>query len=295
MTLKVALLGASGQLGTDVGHAIRAKNWHLIPLSRENIDLELPGSWWTWNSVPTFDVFINTAAFHKVESVESAPFRAFKVNAWAVRDLAEHCAKVDARFVHISTDYVFGDIYSNYISSAYSFPFDELDSPAPLNVYGASKLTGEGLALTTNERTTVVRVASLFGKAGSSGKGSNFVETMLRLAREGKPIKVVSDQVMSPTYTVDAANAIVRLIEVGADGLFHAAGTGATSWHGFAEAILRGTDADLSLCLTSDQPPSPVKRPAYSALDSTRLSRVTDYEMPTWEDGLARYLYARKD
>ena len=202
--------------------------------------------------------------------------------------MAEACAARGARMIQVSTDYVFGG------DAARSTPLTEADPPAPVNVYGASKLLGETLAGLAGGDVTVFRVASTFGVRGASGKGGNFVETMIRMGRERGRLTVVADQVMSPTSTAWAAQAILDFLAAGgAAGVYHAVNGGAVSWFDFARAIVAkaGVPAEVLPCKAADWP-AKAKRPAWSALDNARLAGVIG-PIPGWEAALDGYLAAK--
>jgi dTDP-4-dehydrorhamnose reductase len=284
MAMKVVVLGPNGQLGTDV--IAKAGPFECIPLARDRLDAE------QLDRIPevlrgiSFDALVNCTGYHKTDDVEQHAERAYTVNAHAVRRLAEVCATVGARFVHVSTDYVFaGDVARPYV---------EEDRPGPLNVYGASKLMGEVLARTTHEDTLVLRVASLFGVAGSRGKGGNFVETMLRIGREKGELRVVNDVTMSPTSTSDVAGAALALLERAAPpGVYHVVNSGQATWHEFAHHIIERAGVQASVApVSSDEFPTVARRPAYSVLDNRKAADVIG-AMPSWQDALDRYLRAK--
>jgi dTDP-4-dehydrorhamnose reductase len=235
-----------------------------------------------------FDILVNCTGYHKTDEVEDNAALGLAVNSHAVEAMARACRARGARFVHVSTDYVFGG------DRARSRPLAEDDPRRPVNVYGATKALGETLARHAHDDTVILRVASLFGVAGASGKGGNFVETIIRLARTGTPLRVVDDQVMSPTATADVAAAMLRLLTGGAaPGIHHVVNGGATSWHGFAREILAmaGLEAELAACRSEDFA-ARAARPRYSVLDNGLASR-TFMAMPDWRDALARYLVAK--
>lgn len=283
----VVVLGANGQLGSDIVRVITEyrPDWTVVPLTRADVDLDTPNSIEHLSDlVLRFDWLVNCTAFHKVEDCEKDPGKAIRMNALIPRDLAIMCNRRKARFLQISTDYVFG----------HSGPWRETDHPHPLNVYGASKLHGENMIyMVDSVNSLIVRVASLFGIAGSSGKGGNFVETMLRKAETGERIEVVNDICMSPTATLDAAEAIQYLISTDAHGVVHVVNSGAATWYGFAKAILAENFHHVDL-----HPVIPVRldtdviRPFNSALSNRRLKSL-GFDMPSWQDGLARYLADR--
>jgi len=167
----------------------------------------------------------------------------------------------------------------------------EADKPAPVNVYGVSKLAGEQLTLTAQPRALIVRVASLFGVAGARGKGGNFIETILKKARDGGPLQVVSDQFMTPTYTMDAADAILRLVKLNAGGVVHASNSGACSWYEFASKAVELTRLKVPVQpVSASTYPSKARRPANSALNNSHLAELLGRAQRSWDDGLQAYL-----
>ncbi|WP_339950773.1 dTDP-4-dehydrorhamnose reductase [uncultured Albimonas sp.] len=291
--MKVLLLGPNGQLGHDLtaAHAAApdrvAGGIELIPFGRDKLDVSAPAGIAETLSGVEFDALVNCTSYHKTDEVEDAGSRAMAVNAHAPQQLARICAERGARFVHISTDYVFGG------DTARATPLPEDAPTAPVNVYGASKALGETLASLAGE-PTILRVASLYGVAGASGKGGNFVETMIRFGRERGALKVVDDQRMSPTATADIAVVILRMLREGAaPGLWHVAGGGEASWFEFASEIIRqaGIEADMTPCASSEFPTRAL-RPGYSVLDASKLASAFA-PMPDWRESLGRYLKAK--
>ena len=287
--MRILLLGPNGQLGTDIraANAALPNPLDLVPLGRDQLELsDLDGAMVALSAFD-FDAIINATGYHKTDEVESNAQQAFTINAHLVKRLAELCLAKRARLFHISTDYVFG-------GQAKRQPLLEDDARAPLNVYGASKSVGEDLALISGADVTVLRVASLFGVAGASGKGGNFVETMIKLGRERGALRVVDDQMMSPTSTADAAASLLRLVAAAAPGgVYHLVNTGEVSWCGFAKRIIEmmGISATVEPVPTSAMP-TPAKRPPYSALSNAKLGNVIG-AMRGWEDALRDYLAAK--
>ena len=234
------------------------------------------------------DVVVNCAAYNFVDKAEAEPDAAFAVNAWAVRDLARACREVGSRLVQFSTDYVFG------LDAGRSSPVSESDAPGPVSVYGMSKLCGEYAVLAESPDFLVIRTCGLYGVWGSGGKGGNFVETMLRVAGQGKPLRVVADQRCTPSYTADIADATVALIDRGATGLLHLTNAGDCSWHDLAAEIFSraGVEADLTP-ITSEEFAAPAKRPHYSVLSMARLRELGVPEPRSWKDALGAYLAER--
>jgi dTDP-4-dehydrorhamnose reductase len=278
--LKHVVLGAAGQLGRDLCPRLSGE---VIGLTRDQADLTRPDGLRKVLGDLRPDVVINCAAYNLVDRAESEPDEAFAVNAWGVRALAQICRDLDCRLVHFSTNYVFGLEHSRRT------PYCETDAPGPLSVYGLSKLAGEYLVRAVCPRHTVIRAGGLFGVWGSGGKGGNFVELMLRAAEQGKPLRVVDDQVCTPSYTVDVAQATALLVSDACEGVYHLTNSGWCSWHEFAEAILEmaGVKADLT-ATSSREYGAAAARPEYSVLASC-LGPLRD-----WRDGLAAYLSERK-
>jgi dTDP-4-dehydrorhamnose reductase len=222
-----------------------------------------------------------------VDGCEDEPERAFAVNAMAVRDLAIAAKGSGAVLVHFSTDYVFDGRQRR--------PYRETDPPGPLSVYAASKLAGEYFVRATLERYFLIRTCGLYGIAGSRDKGGNFVETMLRLAREGRDIRVVGDQVLTPTSARELARKVRQLVETGQYGLYHITNNGECSWYQFAQAIfeLAGLNPRL-LETTSAAYGARANRPAYSVLDNANLYRLGLDDLRPWHEALKEYLEVRR-
>ena len=283
--MKILLIGSNGQLGTDLQPRLREQGDTVVALDHNCFEISDPAQIEAALDQHLPDAVINTSAFHKVEQCEVEALRAFEVNAVAPRNLAVACRKRGAVLVHFSTDYVF--------SGSANRPYQETDATDPLSVYGTSKLAGEKLVAAYGEKYILVRTCGLYGVAGSSGKGGNFVETMLKKAAGGETIRVVDDQVLTPTFTGDLAAAVARLIHTSAHGLYHISAEGQCSWYEFARKIfeLSGLKVDLRPVKTAEFA-SPVRRPAFSVLSKNKLNAV-GITMPGWEEGLRRYLLAR--
>jgi dTDP-4-dehydrorhamnose reductase len=281
----VAVLGANGQLGSDIVRGAREfRDIKTLALTRRDLDVcDLP-SIVEVLAGKQFDVLVNCTSYHKTDEVEGRATEAFRVNAHAVAALAKACRARGARFVQVSTDYVF--------DGGNKRPYTETDFASAVNVYGASKLLGEKLALREHpEGTLIARVASLFGVAGSSGKGGNFVETILRKAKETGEVRVVHDISMSPTSTADAAKVILTLVgNKAAAGIYHVVNSGAATWFEFARQIVEEAGVQArAVPTTSAEYPTAAIRPAYTALDNRKAAEVAG-EIPAWRDALRRYL-----
>jgi dTDP-4-dehydrorhamnose reductase len=284
---RYVLIGATGQLGYDLARTFDLSGTLLTPRRSEFDILDAHRTGDTLRALRPTHV-INTAAWNKVDAAEEEPQRAFALNAEAVGRLAAACESLGATLVHFSTDYVF--------DGARRAPYTEDDAPNPISAYGESKLEGERLARQRCERALVIRVCGLFGVARSAGKGgTNFVETMLRLAREGRPLRVVADQVLGPSYTLDVARAVWRVIASGHTGLCHVTSAGETSWHDFAREIFRAEALTPALSpVTSEEFGARARRPPYSVLAHRTLAALGIPEPRGWQAGLAAYLTERR-
>jgi dTDP-4-dehydrorhamnose reductase len=288
--MRILLLGANGQLGSDFLRRMASEDQvQTHALKREDLDVAETDRIAAKLLNSDFDVLLNTTGYHNTDEVESNAQIATEINAHAPLRLAEICAAKGARLVHISTDYVFG-------GQTDRSPLEEGAAPAPLNVYGATKLLGEALTLSSTADVVVARVSSLFGIAGASGKGGNFVETMLRLAKEKGRLSVVNDQIMVPTATTDASEALWRLIRARAPaGIYHIVNSGQASWFEFAREITdRAGMAQVPVePVSTSQMPTRARRPPYSVLANHKLTRTIGWAMPDWRDALDRYLVAK--
>jgi dTDP-4-dehydrorhamnose reductase len=286
--MKIALIGANGQLGSDLVKVLRPAH-DLVPLAHADVEVTHPESVEAMMQAHHPALVMNMAAFHKVDVCEEQVEQTFAVNTLGARNLALACGAHGAALLHMSTDYVFGG------DKARRAPYAETDRPAPINAYGISKLAGEYFIRYLLDRCFIVRVTGLYGVAGSSGKGGNFVELMLRLVKEGKPIRVVDDQRLTPTYTVDVACQIVVLIETQHYGLYHATSQGDCTWYEFAAEIFRqsGLSPNLSKAKTGDFGEK-ATRPAYSVLENEALQAIGLDRMRPWQEALAAYLEERQ-
>lgn len=282
--MKILLIGASGQLGADLAKALA--DHHLLVPPRRSLDLVRFDEVRRILQSERPQVVINTAAFHRVDDCESQVATAFQVNGEAVRNLAVAARDVEAVLVHYSTDYVF--------DGGAGRPYREDDLARPLNVYGASKLAGEHLLESVWEKHVLIRTCGLYGRAGSRGKGGNFVETMIRKAAGNEPIRVVDDQRLTPTSTRELARATAALIETSHYGLFHVTSKGNCTWYEFAGEIFRllGLEPDLAPT-TSDAFAAAARRPAYSVLANHHLDDLGMDDLKHWRDALREYLSDR--
>jgi len=282
--MRVLVIGASGQLGTDLVKVM--DDWDLVPMTHADLDIcdFVYARKVLEEKKP--NIVINTAAFNQVDDCEEEVSKAFWVNAFAVRNLAQICADLDCMLVHVSTNYVF-DGYKKE-------PYKEDDLPNPLSVYGTSKLVGEYFVRNICPRHFVIRTSGLYGVAGSRAKGGNFVETMIRLAEGGRPIRVVNDQVLTPTYTRDLAEKIEELIQTEVYGLYHITNSGECSWYEFAAKIFELLDLNPDLGpTTTAEYGAQARRPAYAVLARNKLKELELNDLRPWQEALEAYLKER--
>lgn len=284
--MMIAVIGAEGQVGRDVCEEFERRGDAVHRLTHAEMNVESPDSVEAVLSAIAPEVIVNTAAFHHVEQCEQNPEKAFAINACGARNVAKVAHRLGALVIHVSTDYVFdGDKNQPYL---------ETDRPQPLNVYGNSKLAGEHFVSSVCPRHFVLRTSALYGKNPCRAKGGlNFVELMRKLAREGKDIKVVDSEFVTPTSTADVARQIVKLSECDAYGLYHATAEGSCSWYEFASEIFSHSRLRPSLKVANSSDfPSKVRRPAYSVLENAALKAIGMNAFRPWQEGLKEYLGA---
>jgi dTDP-4-dehydrorhamnose reductase len=287
--MKIAVLGAAGQLGRDLCPRLAALG-EVVTLSRADLDLAQLDTIRAKVDALRPDAFVNCAAYNFVDKAETDWDAAYRANASGPRQLAIACALSGAKLVHFSTDYVFG------ADANRDTPYTEDDQPGPVSAYGESKVNGEALIRMSAPDALVIRTCGLYGVWGSGGKGGNFVETMLRVAGQGKPLRVVNDQRCTPSYTADVADATVQLLEAGATGLYHVVNSGDCTWYEFAAEIFRQSDLKPDLTpITSAEFGAPAKRPAYSVLSTAKLASVVGSPLRSWQEALAAYLTERRN
>ena len=281
---RVAVIGATGQLGSDLVEAFQDAD--VTALGHDDLELGDPDAVAATIERLRPAIVVNTAAFHNVPRCENEPAAAYALNAIAPRHLARCCTAVGARLVHVSTDYVF--------DGAKGAPYVEADRPNPLNVYASSKLAGEYGVLNDGVGHQVVRSSGLYGVRPCRAKGGNFIDTMFKLARERPEVRVVDDEVLTPTFTADLAAQIRVLALEGRPGLYHATNESSCSWYEFARAIfdLGGLTTPLHRT-TVKEFQSPVKRPFYSVLDNAALRAAGLDRMRPWRAALEDYMRRR--
>jgi dTDP-4-dehydrorhamnose reductase len=283
--MKIAIIGADGQLGYDLCRVIDKPE--QIPLTIKDIDITDAAQCESVLSKHSPDIVINTAAYNKVDEAEKNTKEAFRVNAEGAQNVAMTCKKIGAVMVHFSTDYVFDGTKRN--------PYIETDQPNPQSVYGKSKLEGERFIGSSLEKYFIIRTAGLFGKAGCLGKGGgNFVENMLNRAQAKQRIRVVADEILSPTYALDLAQKTNELIRTNRFGLYHITNSGQCSWWEFAVKIFGILGMKVKVEKVSGaEYITPAARPKYSVLDHQNLRNIGLNNMRNWEEALKAYLAER--
>lgn len=277
--MKVLLIGSNGQLGSDI---VRTKpdKVELTTFNKQSLDIiDRENTFRILKGIRP-DVLINTAAYVKVDDAEDNIEEAFKINALVVKNLVDACNEIDSAILHISTDYVFD-------GQKKPIPYDEYDGANPLNAYGITKYAGELFVKNYSSKFYIIRTASLYGKSGASGKGGNFVFTVLDKLRKRQAMKVVNDIHMSPTCTYDLAQEIWRLIiEKSPYGLYHSANSGHCTWYEFAKMISSISDIEGEIIpISHEEYPTKAKRPLWSPLIS-----VKGIKLRRWEEALEAFL-----
>ena len=282
--MKIAVTGSNGQLGTDIVNVLNSEGYEVIALTHADFDIADHAAAKSFLENEKPDVFINPAAFHNVDKCEEMPEEAMLFNCTAPAQLAATCKQLGIKFIHFSTDYVF--------DGAKGAPYLESDLPAPLNNYGRSKYAGEQAILQANEKALIIRVSAIYGQAPCRAKGGlNFVQIMLKLAKERGEVKVVTDEVVSPTSTLSIAKALPGIIAADLSGIAHLTSEGSCNWHDFAREIFDYTNTQVKLYpATSADFPAKTPRPKYSVLENGALKSAGLADMPHWRDALHEYL-----
>ena len=290
LAMNILITGAGGQLAYELQDALATQHTQLGPipdvyqganvtaLGHDELDISDMHALDDLMRRNRFDLIVNCAGMTNVDACESDMQAARAANAVGPQLLAFAAERSESKLVQISTDYVFDGTATK--------PYVETDMPSPQSVYGRSKLEGELFVSNFCKRHFIVRTSWLYGR-----QGNNFVKTILRLARENGAIKVVDDQRGNPTNATDLAHAVLQLAATDAYGTYHCTGSGTCSWYEFACAIVEeaGIECEKAPC-TTDEFPRPAHRPAYSALDNTRLQQVIGTTMRPWREALRAYL-----
>jgi len=284
---KIIVLGASGQLGVELCADLRRRGFEVRAFGRTALNiLDSDRVEHEFAELDPWAVF-NAAAYNQVDVAEREPLAAYEANALGVRNIALACRQNDARLIHFSTDYVFDGKLGR--------PYVETDPTHPTGAYAVSKLAGELYAQAYLDRPLIVRTSGVFGPGGLKTARGNFPELMLRLAREGKPIRVVEDHVASPTFAPALASRSIDLLERDLDGIFHIGGGQPVSWFDYAKLVFEKAAVTANLTPTNEREyRTDARRPKYSALANQRLKECGIAPMPPLADAIEEYLVARK-
>jgi dTDP-4-dehydrorhamnose reductase len=282
--MKILVTGSTGQLGAETLKMLRANNVDVAGLDSKELDYCQPQKVKELVSKYNADWVINCAAYTKVDLAEQEQDKAFTINRDAVKYLAEGVRDSNGRLIHISTDFIF--------DGKQSHPYLEEDEPNPLGVYGRSKLAGEEAVLDVLPEATILRTAWVYGV-----HGNNFVKTVLNLAAEKDEIRIVDDQIGSPTWTRDISQVILHLINFTASGIYNFTNEGVASWFDLAHEVIANAERLGMPVKVKRLKPIPAseytslaKRPHYSVLDKRKIRDIIDYEIPHWRDSLLNML-----
>lgn len=278
MSTKVLVTGANGQLGRCLQEFVVSHNsnidWHFK--TSEELDITNKEALFKIFSLTKFNYLINCAAYTAVDKAETEREKAFLVNAEAVKYLAEACKLNNTIFIYISTDFVF--------DGEKETPYTEDDIPNPINVYGSSKLQGERYIKEILEKHFIIRTSWLY-----SEYGKNFMKTMIKLSIDTDELRVVHDQIGTPTYAKDLAEVIFNVINTKTNkyGIYHYSNEGVISWYDFAKAIFELTQTGIKLDpIKTEAHPTSAKRPKYSVLDKTKIKQIFNIKILHWQDSL---------
>lgn len=277
--MKVLVTGVGGQLGHDVVRELEQRGHEVTGVGREEMDITDAEKVRKVIRDCVPDAVIHCSAYTAVDRAEDEADQCRKVNVEGTKNIAEICAELDCKMIYISTDFVF--------SGEGERPWETDDAAGPISVYGRTKYEGEDEVKSRLDKFFIVRISWVFGK-----NGNNFVKTMLRIGKENGAVKVVDDQIGSPTYTRDMAVLLADMVQTEKYGVYHASNEGFCSWYDFAKEIFRlaGMD-DVSVTpITSDQFPAKAKRPFNSRMSKEKLVKEGFNKLPSWQDALKRYL-----
>ena len=286
MQRKVIVFGGGGQLGIELCREFERRQWQVVKFERQSLDVTDSGLVEDAVARSEAELVLNAAAYNQVDIAEKEPMAAFQANALAVRNIAMACRQSGARLVHYSTDYVFdGTKGSSYI---------ETDPTHPLGAYAVSKLAGELYAQAYLDNALILRTSGVFGPGGMFTPRGNFVEVMLRMAKNNQPIRVVMDHVASPTYAPAMAHRTADMVEKKLTGVYHLGGGEPVSWYHYARTIFDLAGLTPSLQPTDEREyRTAARRPKYSALSNAKLNAAGIEPMPPFREAVRLYLEAR--
>ncbi|MDH5631304.1 MAG: dTDP-4-dehydrorhamnose reductase [Gammaproteobacteria bacterium] len=287
--MKVLVTGANGQLGKEILLMLQASGEDVIGVTRDDIDFSKPDEVAKKIAKHKADWVINCAAYTQVDKAEEEKELAFLVNRDSAKAVAEGVSKYGGRLLHVSTDFIFDGTQSH--------PYSENNIANPLGVYGQSKWEGEQAVCAVLPSAVILRTAWVYGM-----HGNNFVKTMLRLAAEREELRVVDDQIGTPSWTKDIASTILMLIKKNASGIYNFTNEGVASWYDFATAIIEEATQLGLPCktksihpITSEDYPTPAKRPHFSVLSKKKIRNMLDEPVRNWREGLVMMMKEIKE
>ena len=285
--MRIVIIGAGGQLGSDLAEVLQQSHEEVVPLTRQDLDITDSGAVREKLTQLAPDVILNCSVYHPVDECENNPANSFAMNAIAVRDLGLVANEIHAAMVHFSSDYVFDGHLGR--------PYTEADSTSPASVFGVSKVAGEQLLRQVLRSHYIIRTSGLYGHVGSRVKRGNFVETMLRLGTQSGRVRVVNDLRMAQTSTRNVADQVLALIHTEHYGTYHASDHGDYSWYEFALKIFEFSGMKVEVTPVSWRDvPAVAPRPPYSVLENRRLMSLGLDRMQTIDAALQSYLRARQ-
>ncbi|MFC1809218.1 dTDP-4-dehydrorhamnose reductase [Candidatus Omnitrophota bacterium] len=282
--MKIAVIGANGQLGSDICENFSLNGDHVFRLTHNDIEIVEKDSVYRCLQELKPEIVVNTAAFHNVERCETEPEKAFCVNAQGTENVAMVTNDLNATLFHISTDYVF--------DGKKKTPYIEGDTPHPINIYGKSKLAGEQAIQSISRKYVIMRVCGIYGRNPCRGKeGLNFIEKMLKLSRERDEVRVVDDEELTPTFTQEIGRQIVAMRDIDDYGIYHTTAEGSCSWFEFAQELFRLKKITTTLHKADcGEFSTVVVRPKYSVLENKRLKDKKINIFKHWIEGLQEYI-----
>ena len=273
----ILVTGATGQLGSDIVKELNRKGKSVFGVGSTKLNITNDSDVMNFFDSYRFNFVVHSAAYTKVDAAEDEKELNYEVNVHGTENIASQCRKFDIPLIYFSTDYVFG--------GEGNIPFKEDDSVNPLCEYAKAKYNGEEIVKKLNEYF-IIRISWIFGK-----NGKNFVNTMLKLAETKNELKIVSDQIGSPTYTVDVAKEVAEMIDTNKFGIYHLTNEGYVSWADFAREIFKLKKINVNVIdITTKEYAAKASRPLNSRLDKSKLYANGFSKMPTWQDALKRYL-----
>lgn len=274
--MKLLVTGAGGMLGQSLSACLVSRGHDVVSVPKERLDVTNYSQCLEVIEEEAPDLIIHCGAFTKVDQAESEPALAYHINGYGTENLAVACNIFETPMLYFSSDYVFDGEQNQ--------PYNPWDATRPLSIYGKSKLAGEKAVQRHLSRFYIVRTSWLYGP-----NGKNFVDTILSMADDRKTLRVVSDQIGTPTCTLSLSETVADLITTGRWGIYHGTDDGVTSWYDFAKEILRKRDNEIIPIATKDMP-RPATRPKYSVLDKTTLINTIGRELPPWQESLNTYM-----